>query len=289
MRYLLLLLSFNLYATDWYQIKQAPMLHKKHTIDMNGKSQVVASYTYLVDSKAPTVTTVHGYLVNCHYLQSIHEFLTTNGFNVTCFELPGLGQSGGRKAFIEDFKDYRFFMNSLKKLSPNSNYLIVHSTGAVGLLDELFAGNTLPYKHTIMITPLVRNYKYWWTKVGHNIGRFIINGVSRNQEKEFESKELEWLHRNDPFFPKKTPLNWVGKLIKWNKKIENENPINNFLDLTFIYGSEDKIVDTPYNKSFLEKRLPKAQHIVIDGGTHYPFYDPKVKDKVLNLILTKLK
>ena len=290
MKILLFLFSIlSLQVKAWYELDQIKPQVAKHPITLNGKKIDIASYTYSYHKSAPLVTTVHGYLVNCHYLLPIHQFLYQNGFNIICFELPGLGQSGGARARISNFKDYQVFMNAIKEIAPDSPYLITHSTGAVGHLQNLFENKTLPYRHTIMITPLVRNYRYWWTKWAYAIGRFFISSVSRDQKRIFPSDQLTWMHQNDPFFYPKTPLSWVGQLIKWNTAIEKKSQINEISNLTLLYAGEDQVVDSVYNEAFLKVKLPKAEHLLYPEGSHYLFYQTGIKEKVFDLIKSRFQ
>ena len=293
----LILLSFAISAesiepkNDWYNIDGHQLIKDSHSAKLGTKSFYLASYTYLPKNKPiATVVTVHGYLVNCHYLLPIHEYLLKNNYKVVCVEMPGLGQSSGPRALIENFDVYQDFINELPKISPDPDYLIVHSTGAVGVLENLFEKKSMPYKHIFLIGPLVRNQKYVFTNWAYWIGKHFLTGISRDPKSaKYKSEKLNALHRADPYWINETPVAWIGKLIDWNKKIEKMQGQSNAKNITIFYGSEDRVVDTPYNSKFLKKKLPKADHQILKGASHYPFWDPNISQSLFKELEIKLK
>lgn len=291
-----ILISASCFSSDidpelWYQIDDFPMKKNSTEFILTGKKYEIASYTYLpLSSEKASVTTVHGYLVNCAYLAPIHRMLLESGYKVTCIEMAGLGQSEGERAQIDSFETYQEFISQLPKAAPDSQYLITHSTGAVGVFESLFSKKDLPYKQIILTTPLVRIRKYQFTKIIYYLGKYFIEGVSRDPKSaNYKSEKLNELHRNDPFWISETPVNWVGNLIEWNNKIEKNEIIAPNSNITILYGGSDQVVDTKYNNNFLEKRIPNATHILLEGGSHYPFWDPDLKEQYKKIILSKLQ
>ncbi|MAZ47987.1 MAG: hypothetical protein CME65_05455 [Halobacteriovoraceae bacterium] len=291
-----ILISTSTFSTEinpeqWYQIDDFPMKKNSTEFILTGRKYQIASYTYLpLNAEKASVTTVHGYLVNCAYLAPIHRFLLESGYKVTCIEMAGLGQSEGERAKIASFKTYQEFISQLPKAAPDSKFLITHSTGAVGVFDSLFSKKKLPYKHIILTTPLVRIRKYQFTKIIYYLGRYFIDGVTRDPKSaDYKSEKLNELHRKDPFWISETPVSWVGNLIEWNNELEKNEMTAPQSNITIIYGGSDQVVDTEYNKNFLEKRIPNASHILLEGGSHYPFWDPDLQKKFKQIVLSKLQ
>lgn len=271
----------------WYSIEGHKLTQKKTPLELVGKSFNIASYTYEPQSEPiASVTTVHGYLVNCHYLKPIHEVLLQNGYQVTCIEMPGLGQSDGKRADVPSFKTYKDFISKLKLIAPNSKYLVAHSTAAVGIFDHVFSNEALGYSHILLVAPLVRNYNFYFSKTAYYLGRYFMDGVSRDPSSaKYKNEALNIIHRKDPHWVSEIPVTWVGKYLDWNSEIEKTTKTYPTKNMTIVYGGDDKVVDTDFNSSFLKERLPNASHITYQGASHYPFWDTEVKDDFNQLML----
>lgn len=275
---LIVFFSNHALALNWYEVSGITPEFAQSEFKINKKTIKIASYRYIKNKNrkpSKTIITVHGYLVNCHYLLPIHEYLIERNYEIYCVELPGLGQSEGPRAQIADFKNYQEFINQLP-LITSADYLLVHSTGAVGVIDNIIDDIKMPYEKIIMVTPLVRNYHYYLSKFAFYLGRFFIDSVPRTQKKSYPNKILNSIHAKDPYWINATPVSWVDKLIKWNSRLEKNNDVSNNDKLRVFYSENDTVVETNYNQSYLEKLLPKSKHHLLTSGTHYPFFDPEV-------------
>ena len=295
--FVLLLLTLSPFAysiksnSDWYNIDGHQVFSNSHLVNLGSKSFYLASYTYL-PAKKPKATfiTVHGYLVNCHYLKPIHEYLVKKEYKVVCIEMPGLGSSTGERAVVESFEIYQEYINLLPAIEPNPDYLLVHSTGAVGVLENLFEKKPMPYKHIFLVAPLVRSQSYGFIKFAHRFAKYFVDGFSRDpKDANYKSEELNQLHHQDPYWVDRTPVSWIGHLIKWNNKLETEKSTAQNSNVSIFYGGDDGVVDTPYNSNYLKTRLPKAKHYTLKGASHYPFWDPKISNEFFTLMSETLK
>lgn len=290
--YLLIFCFSNLVsAQNWYEVSGINPEFKQTEFRIGKKKLSIASYHYLKNKNTPpkkTIITVHGYLVNCHYLLPIHEYLLERDFEIFCVELPGLGQSEGPRAQIADFKNYQEFINQLPLIS-SANYLLVHSTGAVGVIENIIDDIKMPYEKVFMITPLVRNYHYTLSKFAFYLGKTFIDSVPRTQAKTYPNKILNSIHANDPYWINATPVSWVDKLIKWNNRLEKKSLVSANDKFRVFYSENDTVVETSYNQVFLEKLIPKSKHHLLTSGTHYPFFDPEVSKEFFKYLDQYLK
>ena len=289
MALILLLTSWSLMANqnDYYQIEGFQLsrfesLVKGKLFDYQIKS---FRYTSHVNKADKHILMSHGYLDNCAYNKSIITFFVQQGFDVTCIDLPGHGESSGRRGDIDSFDTYgimyKQLIQDLDLRSYSKNIFFAHSTGNCGMIDLLLKGEELLFDKYIMASPLIKSYLYGLSSfaVG-TLGRFLpyIPRKLRNKD----SHEYMAIYRKDPRPIKWLPLNWTRRHIDWNNRIVNSK-FTSELPLYLIFGTNDTVINADYNESFLLKHFPSSKVKKIRySGHHFIFQKTEIKEDFLS-------
>lgn len=293
MKYLLLFISLlliasHLYAGEWYHLGETPPIRKLHRLALNNQSVEIASYSYPQIESKKTLTTIHGYMANCHYLEPIHQFFWDHGYHIQCFELPGHGHSAGAAYEIDDFKTYHDLFKKIQTLlnPKHKNIFLAHSTGNVGVVTSLLRGEKSLFHHHYLVTPLVRNNYFLPTKYAHPLLSLFIEKYPRSK-RSFQTK-LDQYYQLDPFYRSYTPAKWIEALIQWNDKLAAKSSIQSVKNITIFWGEQDRVIDTKYNRSFLQKYLPQAKVYSYPEGDHFPHFNPKTRQSFFNTLRSDL-
>ncbi|MFP5386754.1 MAG: alpha/beta hydrolase [Bacteriovoracia bacterium] len=273
---LLTLLSFtNLsLASTFYEIKEAESYTPYfYSVSTSSEQHRIAAHLWSNNNKKLLVL-VHGYLDNCAYPKPLQRWFLTQGHDVLCLELPGHGESTGGRADISAMEEYyqifQLIFPQVFALHYRSFSFFAHSTGNVGMIELLLRNEEHKFENIIMATPLIRSYLWKLSRFGHRVFGKILRRVPKRPA-SLDDPEYKRLAKLDPKPFKSVPLNWYKQLIKWNE-ILSEDSRSSQENVSVIFGSEDKTIDFPFNKRFMEQRFPNAEINVIRGSGHTLHY-----------------
>jgi alpha-beta hydrolase superfamily lysophospholipase len=268
---LLSIFSLSLYATDFYRIQEASS-YRSHFYDVKdhlGGEHRIAAHHWSNNQKK-LILLAHGYVDNCAYVKPLARWFLEQGLDVLCLEMPGHGNSSGKRADIEKMEVYadiyRVIFPKVFQLPYQAFSFFGHSTGNVGLIEYLLDGGDHRFDKIIMATPLIRSYLWGLSRFGHRLThRFLKNYPRRN----FSIKDP--LHREllrlDPHPIKSVPAHWFYQLMAWNQDLMKDQRISDEV-VHVILAANDTVIDNKFNKKFMEKRFPRSSISVIQDSEH---------------------
>ena len=244
-----------------------------------------------------TVFLFHGYFDHTGIYRHLIEFLLNAGFDIVIYDLPGHGLSTGEEAAIEDFSQYKniveTFLNICRDRVKGPWFAVGQSTGAAILLEYLsgvFATKqTFPFRHWVLLAPLVRPCGWEKLVVLHNLlGNVLKTWKRRFAENSHDQDFLCFLRTIDPLQARAISVKWAGALKQWVAKIETSPPIK--APITIIQGPDDETVDWRYNIPYLKQMLPLAKINILSSGRHHLVNESKeIRDKVFKQLLDGLR
>ena len=218
---------------------------------------------------------VHGYMDHSGLYHHIVRKLLEQGFDVLIYDQQGHGVSSGERYGIDDFCQYGQQLNELiaRFLTPQSSapcYLIGQSTGATVVMEYLL--NTTftvdsRIKKATLLAPLVRNHRFFLTKVHHYLTRCLIKKIKRsNSTSSHDKKFLNLINNEDPLGHKYMKANWIGAMINWQLRFKQYQPCT--IDMLVIQGSDDTTVSWQYNLRVIQQKFTASEQVVIAGAKH---------------------
>jgi alpha-beta hydrolase superfamily lysophospholipase len=278
---LLILLPLKVYALDFYQIKKTQHSQRTSSIK-NSRNQIVkiSTHHYKRNESKKLLTLIHGYTENCGYMKNIIELFLSQGFEVQCPELPGHGQSDGKKYDIDSFKTYELMAHQIiKELSPEKeHYFLAHSTGSVGFTQFLKNKNKNPFTKIILLAPLTK-CKFWiMANAGFSLFSPFINDIKRFSYNR--GKGYAWAKGHDPYLSNYEPLHWFKELIEYNNHL-NDKVILDSNNILIVYGNQDEVIDWKDSKELHTNWFPKARIKTIENGSHHTYFNNKEIQKKL--------
>ncbi len=112
------------------------IVYKEHFFNASDGIRLFYRRWYQQDSKG-TVLLIHGYAEHSGRYRLLADVLTSVGWNVAAMDYRGHGQSGGRRAHIDDFEQYmedmRSFIAEVKSddMAGGMQVLLGHSQGGL--------------------------------------------------------------------------------------------------------------------------------------------------------------
>lgn len=269
----LFLLSFPVFALEVEGIKQTYQIELDKHFYGNEKLAI----------------TSHGYLNNCSYLENLHQNLIGHGYDVICINLPGHRPSSGKKFDIDRFETYA---NVLKAVLKTVQYeridFIAHSTGTVGMTELLLQNYNLPIDKIILIAPLIRSYLYGLSYWSWRLGGRILPKLPRRPLGD-SMPEYREIVANDPHYPRLVPSHFARQLFNWNARL-NKQKRRSDRAVTVLFGTQDTVIETDYNRSFFQKYFSNAKLITISGSNHLFFYhNEDVREKFYTVLFRELE
>ena len=238
------------------------------------QEQLLVGQLFKIKNPKGTIVILHGYFNHIGQLNLLIEYLTSKGFSVACFDLPGHGISSGERVAIDDFSQYSkslaSFMAEIKGILPGPYHFIGHSTGAIAVLDSLLGAEKVDFDKIILAAPLVHSVQWELSKIGSSEKISFITSIPRVFRKNSSDKAfLDFQKNKDPLQSKTLTLKWIRALYSWNEKIAELSASPK--SLLVIQGDKDTTVDWQYNMSFIEEKFPNAEIKMIENARHELF------------------
>jgi alpha-beta hydrolase superfamily lysophospholipase len=239
-----------------------------------------------------TIYLLHGYFDHLGYLSPIVKQLLDLNYTVVGYDKIGHGLSTGKRAYIEDFKQYtdtlKAVLHETKKSLEGPFSVIGHSTGAAIIADYVIQNSEdHNLDKIILLAPLVRPYKWQITMISSSLLKPFISEIPRKYKKT-NNNYFTNFRKDDPLQANTIPLEWVRAMHTWHRKIETVDPIQK--SITIIQGKRDKVVSWEFNCKFLLNTFIGSQvHYLENGQHHIAIENESSKNEVLKIITNILK
>ncbi|MFL5731910.1 MAG: alpha/beta fold hydrolase [Chloroflexia bacterium] len=210
-----------------------------------------------VHNPSPPLLMVHGYNGSCDYFYPYALPGLAAERRVIAFDLPGSGWSGSWAAYSLDAYA-RFIPDFMDALGIEQADLLGHSMGG---LVSMSAAAAVPHRFRKLV--LVDSAGAHPLKFG--LARYL---------RIFTDPSL-WLFRMYPTFAR---VALKGRAVSQGLDILRTTGIasavlNSFaLPTLVIWGERDRLVP-PEHGAYIAQNIPGAQHLVIKGAGHMPFYE----------------
>lgn len=215
------------------------------------------------------VLVVHGYLDHSGSIRNLINSLLHKQYLVITYDLQGHGLSSGARAEINDFHDYVAVFHEVNQwVRRKTNlplHVVAHSTGGAIILDYLLRKQGT-FKKVILVSPLVRSYKWHLSKLGIRLIFPFVKQLTRVYKKNSSDAAYLKFVKQDPLQHHKIPLVWFVALREWNRKLKNYKKSDE--KIFVLQGDVDQTVDWNYNLTFIQKKFPNCQVRLVHGGDH---------------------
>jgi alpha-beta hydrolase superfamily lysophospholipase len=238
-----------------------------------------------------SVLVVHGYLDHSGSMVNLINSLLNKQYLVITYDLQGHGLSSGARAEIIDFHDYVAVFHEVNQWVRRKTalpvHVVAHSTGGAIIVDYLLRKQGT-FKKVILVSPLVRSYKWHLSKLGITLIFPFVKQLTRVFKRNSSDSAYLKFVKQDPLQHHKIPLVWFVALREWNKKVKNYK--KSYEKILVIQGDVDRTVDWNYNLTFIQKKFPNCQVRLIHGGDHQLLNEnPSLLDHTLFYIYEGLK
>lgn len=254
-------------------------------------------FIHAVQPNSPkgTFVMLHGYFVHSSYMRYVMQHVLEQGYRVVSVDLPGHGLSSGEKVSISDFRHYSQVIETLTQTHLHNlmgpKYILGHSTGGAAIIDYVLSRPKQPFDAVILGAPLVRSYLWDLSRVGHVMGSPFLQRLPRFLRETTKDPEFMTFAVKDPLQTPYTPVPWVTSLLSWNDQILPAYTSVK-VPLLVIQGSEDTVVEWPYNLRFLAQKFENLETKVLPGVKHDLFWErPAIRQQIfseMDRFLTRL-
>ncbi|HEY6911049.1 MAG TPA: lysophospholipase [Myxococcales bacterium] len=238
-----------------------------------------------VPSPTAHVAIVHGYAEHLGRHGEIAQALTSAGYTAHLLDCRGHGQSGGKRAFVERFRDYlsdlELFLDRVKEHAAGAPvFLVGHSHGAlIGaryLLDKPDA-----VRGAVFSSPYFRlklNVSPVKLVAGKLLSRVLPSLPMANELKPEQLTRdvlIQNATRRDPLYQQIATPRWFSESSAAQEAVLRRATefVTPFLLLT---GGADPIADPAAGREFFEHATSKdKQHKEYEGFLHELFHEPE--------------
>ena len=242
--------------------------------DRFGEPHRTAAYHWSVNG-TKLVVLVHGYLDNAAYLKPLQRWFLAKGFDLLCIELPGHGESSGARGDIAHFNVYQDVYQAIFprifELSYDEFVFYGHSTGNVGIIELLLDHHPHRFSQIIMATPLIRSWQWSLSTFAWRIAGRMVKKIPRRSLQGCDP-EYQCLRKLDGNLNRFAPTHWFSCLQQWNKMLEVDSRTA-LQPIDVIFAGKDTVIDTAFNKNFIEARFKNAQIVTVEGSDHILHYE----------------
>jgi lysophospholipase len=238
-----------------------------------------------VASPTAHVAILHGYAEHLGRHTEIAHALTAAGYTAHLLDCRGHGQSGGKRAFVEHFRDYlsdlELFLDRVKEHASGAPvFFLGHSHGAlIGaryLLDKPDA-----VRGAVFSSPYFRlklNVSPVKIIAGKLLGRVLPSLPMANElkpEQLTRDVAIQEATRRDPLYQQIATPRWFSESNAAQEAVLRRATefVTPFLLLT---GGADPIADPAAGREFFEHATSKdKQHKQYEGFLHELFHEPE--------------
>lgn len=275
---------FHYYGLDSFNAR-----HAFGSVTVNGT--VLAVHVFRPAVSHGTVLLVHGYYDHSGIWRQVIAALLAAGYSVVAYDQPGHGLSGGARATIGDFADYRTALAALLDRCPAlvgaPVQIVAHSLGAAVVIDYLLHHPDAPIKHSVLLAPLLHS-AFWRVSClsQHLLGRWLTE-LPRVLRRNSADPDFVAFIRHDPLQARVAPTQWFRALVRWNRTLAALPPCHRAL--TVIQGEADTVVDWRYNLTRLQRLFPAATVTLVPGAGHQLHNEIQpLRESVLHRLLASL-
>jgi lysophospholipase len=231
------------------------------------------------------VAIVHGYAEHLGRYQELTHALVASGYAVHLLDVRGHGQSGGKRAHVDNFGEYLsdldLFLNRVNEAAKGAPvFLLGHSHGCLiaarYLLDKPNAVRAAllfsPYfRLKLAVSPL----KIW---AGKLVGKLMPSLPMKNELKvEMLTRDvaIQAATKTDPLYQQIATPRWFTESTAAQETVLRR--ATEFVTPFYIaYGSADAIADPAAAREFFEAATSKDKQLKeYDGLLHELFHEPE--------------
>lgn len=251
----------------------------------------LAAHVFVPSAPAGTIFVLHGYLDHSGTARHLIAACLQRHFAVAVFDLPGHGLSTGPQAAIGDFSAYatalQDFLEAYGRDLPLPFHLIGHSTGCAIAYEYMQHVAPIPFDKVVFLAPLVRNAGWHWSVIGYRLAKPFVDTLPRKRRDNSTDPAFLSFIANDPLQGRRLSIQFLEALYAWNQRIQDDDVLAQ--PVLIIQGTDDAIVDWPYNLKFFGKKLRHLHVVMIEGGKHQLANESAaIRAKVLGAIFADL-
>lgn len=275
MRYFFLtLILLSVYGNAYsqishYALSEITSYQLSHRVIKGKTKQFKIANHFYKNKNTKLYVSVHGYLESCGYIKHINSFLIKNNYDVLCIDLPGLGESSGSRAQIDDFETYGHVLDQVDFTTLRTGYseinFIGHSTGALTYLNYRRRSKESPFNKVILLAPLIRSRVWYPSVFGHFFAKYFIDTLKRKPKKSVIFNQIK---KSDPNYFGYMSLSWFGKLIEWNDLIKEKDMKFKSDKIFALFGEKDEVIDTDYNRKYYGEHFKMVSKTIKNAHHH---------------------
>ena len=253
----------------------------------------IATRKWDLDNPIGSICLVHG--IGEHSARYAHwaERFNKAGYSFYTLDLPGHGESSGKRGHIDHFKT---IMNLVQKLLETAEadhpdkpiILYGHSMGGLIVTRYLLSNLKLPAKSVVTSPWLGLTVKPASFLIGlaYFIRRIYPGFVQKTEvEHKFISHDQVEVdkYKNDPLIHYKVSVNMlVSMLTAIEYNFHHADKLQT--DLLMLHGSDDMITSPEASEKFAIKNKEKTEFILMPGLFHEMHHEPN-KDELFEIII----
>jgi alpha-beta hydrolase superfamily lysophospholipase len=257
---------------DLYGLDRASSSHRAGWL-WTGHQRIVAQ-RFDVPEAEGTALVVHGYLDHTGTQAPLIAALNAVGWSVLAIDWPGHGLSPGRRASLVHFSRYRAALRVAVDALVSDHTLpppyaaIGHSTGAAVLLDAVLIDGLPEFQRVVLLAPLIRWANWRLSRLAHGLLGGLFESVPRAFRNTTHDPTFKRFRRLlDPLQPARIPLDWARVMARQAEVVIGRSPVQRAV--VVIQGTGDRTVDWVYNMAALNRLLPNASRLIIEGARHH--------------------
>lgn len=222
-----------------------------------------------------TVFIVHGYYDHAGLYGHLVRFWLEQGYTVMIHDLPGHGLSSGSVASIDCFSRYSMIFRHCLEWAqgklPSPWFLLGQSTGGAIITDALVNAPELLNRYAIadvfLMAPLVRPASWCLGLAQYFLLRSFVSSIPRSRPKNSNDQAFLAFLAKDPLQSNILPVEWVGSLHRWIRRIESVRKTCPCSPL-IIQGQRDNTVDWQHNLKVMKYLYTDPEILLISEGCH---------------------
>lgn len=266
----------------------------RHTGDGKARTESHHKYGHQVirswkpgNAPVAAVLLLHGIAEYSGRYEQVGELLAEAGFDVHCPDLFGFGESGGRRADIENWSDYfdqvQDHIETMKSDAETPVVLLGHSMGGLIALGYLLSERPQP-DLAILSAPAIAGGAGWQRLLAGPLARLAPTlAVSNNLDGDRLSRdpEVAELYFADPLVITRTTTRLGNEMFKAQDAV-SEVLGNLRVPTLVIHGGSDRIV--PPASSVQLGELPGVERRLYPKLRHEMFNEPEGPEVIGDIV-----